>query len=246
MNLLNKLVEHAVTIPNQVALTGFDISLDYRALQKEIIECAKYLKEHGFQVIGLDADNTPGWIVADLAALKVGVCIVPLAPFFSSEQIQNSIQQSEIEAIITDNPDRLNATSAELFSSSRETVLLAGKSFTLCTTSVNAKKLPQDVVKISYTSGTTGEAKGVMIRWEQIQSVIDSLSVTVQASSQDRHLSLLPLAILLENLAGVYVSLWAGANTILPGLRAVGLVGFRSGHSSSTGGIDVSAFSKRC
>jgi long-subunit acyl-CoA synthetase (AMP-forming) len=35
----------------------------------------------------------------------------------------------------------------------------------------------------------------------------------------------MPLAVLLENLAGVYVSLWAGADTVLPGLKAVGLGG---------------------
>lgn len=79
--------------------------------------------------------------------------------------------------------------------------------------------------KITFTSGTTGEPKGVMLSWAQIRPVVESLAGATVMADGDRHLALMPLAVLLENIAGVYVPLWAGASVMLMPMANVGLSG---------------------
>jgi acyl-CoA synthetase (AMP-forming)/AMP-acid ligase II len=84
---------------------------------------------------------------------------------------------------------------------------------------------PPGTAKISYTSGTTGTPKGVCLSQAAIDRVAASLHEVTRDLAVRRHLCLLPLATLLENIAGVYAPLLAGAEIALPGLDEVGLRG---------------------
>jgi long-subunit acyl-CoA synthetase (AMP-forming) len=64
-----------------------------------------------------------------------------------------------------------------------------------------------------------------------METVADSLGIASGASRDDRHLCLLPLATLLENIGGLYAPLLAGATVCLPRLATVGL--------SGSSGLDV-------
>jgi long-subunit acyl-CoA synthetase (AMP-forming) len=84
---------------------------------------------------------------------------------------------------------------------------------------------------VTFTSGTTGEPKGVCLSADMMETVAESLWIASDASRDDRHLCLLPLATLLENIGGVYAPLLAGATICVPRLAAVGL--------SGSSGLDV-------
>src|ERR1035437_7705229 len=58
-----------------------------------------------------------------------------------------------------------------------------------------------------------------------METVAESLGFASAATRNDRHLCLLPLATLLENIGGIYTPLLAGATICLPRLAAVGLSG---------------------
>ncbi len=58
-----------------------------------------------------------------------------------------------------------------------------------------------------------------------MQQVAASLLAATHGTADDRHVSVLPLSTLLENLAGVYVPLLAGASCHLLPLAEVGLSG---------------------
>jgi long-subunit acyl-CoA synthetase (AMP-forming) len=64
-----------------------------------------------------------------------------------------------------------------------------------------------------------------MLSWKQMQRVVESLVEAVEVRPADRHVALTPLAILLENIAGLYVPLWAGASVALPSLSETGMQG---------------------
>jgi len=225
MNLLEKIHSHALAQPGKTALTGSYATLDYHALVNEVERFSTWLDNSQVQVVGLYADNTPAWVIADLASLNCGICLVPLPQFFSPAQLMHAIQQAGINAIITDSPEPLQTSIPAELTLEDETLEVAGSLLSILRTPLKPRQLPKGIVKITYTSGTTGEPKGVMLGWNQIQPVISSLSEAVLADSNDTHLALMPLAVLLENLAGVYVSLWTGANVVLPGLAATGLAG---------------------
>jgi long-subunit acyl-CoA synthetase (AMP-forming) len=82
-----------------------------------------------------------------------------------------------------------------------------------------------EVQKITYTSGTTSEPKGVCLSTDQQWSVAQTIEEALRSLEIKRHLNVLPLSVLLENIAGVYTALTCGAENICVPLSEVGLHG---------------------
>jgi long-subunit acyl-CoA synthetase (AMP-forming) len=85
--------------------------------------------------------------------------------------------------------------------------------------------LPVGTCKITYTSGTTGQPKGVCLDIATQLAVAQSLVQASASCAVERHLCVLPLATLLENIAGVYAPLLAGAWIELMPMAQIGLLG---------------------
>ena len=221
--LLRAVAHHARQTPDAPALQGAEGALSYAELALRLRQAGDELGRVGVRTLGLLADNSVAWVAADLAALFSGVLIVPLPPFFSPQQLQHAIRDSGVEAILTDQPERVK----ELLGG--QCGIVESNAFgglqMLRLAAPPAVDIPSGVAKITYTSGTTGQPKGVCLGRDAIESVARSLCDASQAVPQDRHLCLLPLSTLLENVGGIYVPLLAGAcSNVLP-LHQVGLQG---------------------
>jgi len=228
MNLSERLALHAAAKPSHVALSWPGGQLMYSALPAQVAAAVHLLQATGVEVLALDIGNGPAWVVLDIAALQLGICLVPLPPFFSAGQLQHSLRHSGVEAVLTDNPARLRQRISGILSNSQTPVYIVEQRLTWITTVPDLNKkvsLPAGVHKITYTSGTTGEPKGVMLSWTQMHPVVESLAGAVGLSCRDKHLALMPLAVLLENIGGVYASLWAGASVVLLPMDKIGLSG---------------------
>jgi long-subunit acyl-CoA synthetase (AMP-forming) len=226
MNLIDKIAGFAREFSDKTALCDNDRVISYSMLEQEVYQLTKFLDSLNINVMALKMDNIPEWVVCDLALLNSGICNVPLPPFFSQQQAHNAIRDAGVQAIITDNLTQFsNKTNSRfLFEKTISIEVFATKLHIVMLSNV-PEKFHKDTVKITYTSGTTGEPKGVMLSWENIFQVVCSLVNTVKINGNDRHLPVTPLAVLLENIAGVYATLWAGGKVILPGLASVGLSG---------------------
>jgi long-subunit acyl-CoA synthetase (AMP-forming) len=227
MKLLDRLARHAARRPGAVALATPRVSLDYRALAARIDDSARWLTRHRVGVLALDLDNGVDWVVLDLAALALGVCVVPLPGFFSAQQRRHAVRLARASHIVSDDPARLAAEFGEAVSGGA--ALPGADAARLWTvthaTRSDAAVIPADARKITFTSGTTGEPKGVLLTGAQTAAVARGLAEAVALRPGDRHLALMPLAVLLENVGGVYAPLWAGACSTLPPLADVGLRG---------------------
>jgi long-chain acyl-CoA synthetase len=224
--VISAIREAALASPANVALEGTHYSMTYAELAAAIEHAAQYVGTA--VVLGIAMDNDPAWAVFDLAALKLGLTIVPLPYFFSPTQIIHAIDDAGINVIVSDQPIVVE----QLLSAHGKDVLakihypLAGKLVTQFTiTPSNTQALPSNTAKVTYTSGTTGNPKGVCLGEEAMLQVAISLKQATHASSSDRHLSMLPLSTLLENIAGLYVPLLAGATAVLLPAVEVGLSG---------------------
>lgn len=171
-------------------------------------------------VLGLLADNGLDWLVVDRAAAAARIPVVPLPPFFTPAQVAHALAASGADALIT--PDA--ATGEAL--GYHHAAPLAATALVLHRRSIpDPPSLPPGTAKVTFTSGTTGAPKGVCLddalQWRVAESIADALrDVPIE-----RHLCLLPLPVLLENVAGVYAPLVRGATACVPPVRRGGLAG---------------------
>ena len=215
---------HADCAPLKTALQDEHGTLSYGALQVEIDALAARLRAGQPRAIALLADNGRDWALADLAALAAGIPTVPLPVFFSPAQMAHALRTAGVDQVLTDQPQRLRIAlqqpdlAATPFYGALQRVRLQDAD-------VPATRLPAGIQKVTFTSGTTGEPKGVCLSRDAMETVAESLGLASAASRDDRHLCLLPLATLLENIGGLYTPLLAGATLCIPRLAAVGLSG---------------------
>jgi len=95
----------------------------------------------------------------------------------------------------------------------------------LCQRRALMPAMPAGTCKISFTSGTTGTPKGACIGTDALLEVAASIVRATEGLGITRHLCALPLAVLLENVAGLLAPLSRGGTcVVLPG-REVGLLG---------------------
>ncbi len=191
-------------------------------LFRRIRTVATILLETRCRSAALYADNGVDWIVSDFACQLAGVRVVPLPLFFSVKQLQFAIQNSGVDAVLT---DRENQLMPLLRQCGHFEVIAAGGHIKVFSVEENPlAKIPARTSKITFTSGTTGRPKGVCLSAAQQLKVAESL-VTAVGIDHPKHLCLLPLSTLLENVAGVYAPLLAGGQVIAPSLARLGLNG---------------------
>lgn len=230
--VLSALQAHAVTQPDHPALISDTISISYRQLVETVAEAAQVLRSSGIHMMALAADNTPAWAIADLACMQASIPLIPVPHFFSPTQVAHMLQQAGVDAILTDRADQLVQLLSQLSIPHELISGIAG--LQLLRINARQRQTPPDCAKITYTSGSTGEPKGVCLTLAAMECVAASLAQRTAACSSDHHLALLPYATLLENIGGLYAPLIAGASIHAPGMAAVGM--------SGASGLDVATF----
>jgi len=226
--ILDAIQAHARRQPDRLALFGRAHALSYAELAHAIRQTGEYLRVSNARTVALALDNSPAWAILDLAALYAVKPAVPLPFFFSAEQVVHALHDAGADCIFTDQPEHYESilSAAGITIRARHTVDIHGQKLTeFCLSHIPERQLPPGTIKITYTSGTTGQPKGVCLGADALHRVSASLLAASGAQATDRHLSVLPLSTLLENIGGIYVPLLAGASSTLLPLAEVGLSG---------------------
>ncbi len=213
-----------------MALQGGGVALSYTELLDSVHFMVNQLRQRGITRLGLLMDNHPAWVVVDLACQQAGITLIPLPGFFSSQQIQHAIADGGLDHLL------LDQHSCEQFAESMHefTPLPEISGVTLYLAELTPQRsVLEGVAKVTYTSGTTGTPKGVCLGKAEMERVSRALCQQLAVNHEDRHLCLLPLAVLLENIGGVYVPLLSGGEVIVPSLNECGMRG--------AAGLDVMA-----
>lgn len=221
----SSIIRHAQRNPHKVALQGISHALTYSQLNDAIVQTSLHLAKYPAQTrIAVAMHNQPAWIVLDIAALQIGLPSVPLPAFFTDTQLLHAMQDAGVNVLITDQTVRFDQL-VKTHSLGKSTLLIAGTALAEYRLDFAQPALEKNTAKITYTSGTTGAPKGVCLSAKAMQDVAQAISSQVQLTPQDCHACVLPLSTLLENVAGVYASLLAGATIHVYPSETVGFVG---------------------
>ena len=192
-----------------------EVKNDIYALGTELIENG--LTNKRIAVIG---KNSYKWAISYLASSIVGV-VVPIDKELHSDDVINFMNVAECECIlgdgknlktITENIEKLNNKKTifvdfEKYIEAGRTLLKKGN------TKFEEIKINPDEMKILlFTSGTTGNAKGVCLSQKNICSNILSIYGIVKVKRSDLFFSILPLHHTYECTIGFLLPLYSGAS----------------------------------
>ncbi|MCB9419967.1 MAG: amino acid adenylation domain-containing protein [Ardenticatenaceae bacterium] len=169
-------------MPDVPALVDNQVTLTYQQLNQRANQLAHYLQNKGISLempVGLFLDRSADMIVAMLAVLKAGGAYVPLDPSLPNERLAFILADLQVKMIAsrTDLVKRLPESSAQ-------TILLNGNwqaSLPATLPPLPAVK-PENLAYILYTSGSTGQPKGVMIEHRQVVNLLQAFAETAPAS----------------------------------------------------------------
>jgi len=219
MVLTEILEKNAQKFKNKTALTmliGYrTVSLSYEDVYKISSKVAVFLTHEGLKKgdkVLILAPNSPYWICVWWGALLGGYVPVPLNVQSTSELVEKIAQQTESKIIFktlyykVPLPKNLSVFNIEFLNELINEVQIS-----------DFKKpviREEDIAELMYTSGTTGDPKGVILTHKNLSSNLASLSRIISISPKDRILSILPLSHIYEQMVGFLLPFSSGAQIV--------------------------------
>jgi len=221
--MLDLLRQRAELAPSEPIFEGPEGSISAVELLARLQEISLELRASNAFTVALLADNSPDWALVDLACQLEGISLVPVPTFFSNSQIKHLLESAGVELVIYQKALPLKLAGVpEMETLKFES--LAGDFAVARRQSPPSAQVPPGTSKITFTSGSTGEPKGVCLSFEQCLAVAESLGEAIGVE-RPRHLCVLPLSTLLENIGGVYLPLLAGGSSVILPPEELGMQG---------------------
>lgn len=230
-------LERSIRQPQAIAYTQYNKQTEtwdhysWQQMQDMISRYQYALSQEQLQKgdrIGILLKNSVQWVAFDIAAMSLGLVVVPFYLDDREDNIAYIIEDANVRVLILQGHRQWHAIkplvepitdlktiiSVEALESEDKVIYLedwlpADKPvFQKCSHQTD------NLATIVYTSGTTGRPKGVMLSHHNILSVTYGLLQQIYADQSDRLLSFLPLSHMFERTVGYYVPMMAGARVI--------------------------------
>jgi len=216
--MLNQSVEkHA----NKNCLSFVDGNpIKYKEFGNQVAKLSNKLVDLGINKgdkVAILSHNMPNWGIVYFSVVNIGAVTVPLMPDFSDFELENILLHADVKTIFVS--QRLSEK-VQKFSSENNINIIIIDDLETIFSSVNNnfnsneyKVLADDLATIVYTSGTTGNSKGVMLTHHNLVSQIIMVSHLQPVYDYDIFLSILPLSHTYECSLGLLTGIMSGAST---------------------------------
>ncbi len=164
----------------------------------------------------LSGKNHPHWVVSYFGILRAGAVAVPLDVGTAGPKAEIIFASAEPTAAIVDSEALENFGSAtdRMLVLDLHDVCARGAVGHLPVRGVDFEVTPDTLASVLYTSGTTGDPKGVMLTHGNFCAMLASIARLFPLGPEDRLLSVLPLHHAFEFTCGMLMPLSQGARII--------------------------------
>ncbi len=205
--------------PDTIALTFSEtasaektVSLSYQQLNHRANQLAHYLLEQGIgQRIGLCLHRSVDMVVGLLGILKAGCSYVPLDPNYPVNRLQYIVANAELDALITTTDVTFEIGTAALVIALDQ---LASSIHQCPGHNPLLQTGLDDIAYILYTSGSTGQPKGVPILHRCLSNFLSAMAETLGITADDRLLAITTLAFDIAALE-IFLPLVTGAQVVV-------------------------------
>ena len=187
--------------------------------------------------VALISGNRPEWVYADMGIMSIGAVNVPVYSTLTAPEIAYILKDAAAKIVIVENQDHLDKVlaiastcpalvhivtidrhlkNADPMCMSMDDVQTLGKQSTSTAHDDYLSHLDRisadHLASVVYTSGTTGEPKGVMLTHGNFLADVRDILLALPVQESDVALSFLPLAHVFERTTGYYSVIAAGGS----------------------------------
>ena len=227
MNCVQLFLQTADRLPNKVAIVFRNVEITYSQLKEQVLKFANGLIEAGITPdshVALLMPNCPQYIISYYGVLAAGATIVPANPLYTERELSYILNHSDAQAVIYHEfiQPTIDKTKASL--TLTETFIEFSEANPNCTwnqilqheeLAVPNERGIEGIAQILYTSGTTGNPKGVMLSDDNLSYMTNLLIRELGILEDDRIIVVLPIFHTLSKMAGVWAALVHGATIYL-------------------------------
>jgi len=213
--------------------------------ETEKVSAALLAKGYGFKSnIGIFSNNRPEWSITDYGILGVRGVVVPFFGTATKEQVKYIVDETEMELMFAGNGEQLDKAVWVLDNAATlKSVIVYDPDVRISDSrcmrwadfissgvleadhekfiNVLDKAQPDDLATILYTSGTTGEPKGVMLGHDNFMFCFGIHDQRLDVTDKDISMCFLPLSHIFERTWSYYVLHRGAVNVFLENPREV-------------------------
>jgi long-chain acyl-CoA synthetase len=192
------------------------VNMTYNDLLEFSLRTAAYLLNKkmakGDRVI-IIAPNMPEWAGVFFGCMNAGLVVVPLDTSSSPDFRRMAVQKTRPAYLFC---SRINISGVRELDVPFDCIEELLNKIAAAPVQALVKPGRNDLAEIVFTSGTTGEPKGVMLTHGNLVSDVSAVSQVVPLKAGAKTISLLPLSHVLEQTAGLFAFLKFGGTVIYP------------------------------
>jgi amino acid adenylation domain-containing protein len=174
---------------DKIALSCSGKQITYSELNANALKLAALLKSKDIanQRVGILTQKTLSAYYGVLGALYAGYIYIPLNPKHPFKRLENIIRNAHISTIIFDESENINIKELQQLIDCIDHIILPEKEIDKAIPlSEPTPARSNDLAYVMFTSGSTGEPKGVMVTHANVCSHVKNMTEMYQFSPSDR------------------------------------------------------------